>query len=620
MNKNLMRQRLAAVTAAAKAKQLAKADELETNLQVVKSEAQAIVTPEQVSAEAIKQDIHFDQHQEVPLGKNQITLGMLNDKQLQGVTYAKTGTSFCLIGSAGTGKTTTQRIVVSELETAGTIQPITNYYTKSDVYSNGMLAIGIFSFTNKAVNNIREALPEKFRAMCTTFHTVLEYHPVFEEYEDFDSKGQPVGTKTSMEFIPRFGKTAGGKGDGFSLPHLDVVIIEESGSVPTELFDVFLSALPFPERTVFIFLGDLNQLPPVFGDAILGFKLLELPIVELTEPYRAALLSPITKLADTIKNGISLNDTELKAFEELNGQGYGEINIIPFKAKARGLDPKIMADSFGTFVYNWVKEGTFDPNNSVILMPFNKGFGTIEINKHIGEALRHMGGLTTYHVIAGEQSHYFCEGDRVMYGKVECRITGFKVNTRYNGIMPLNASAQMTRWGANEGSEALTRVALSLDEMLELTGEQMGDAGVARQSSHLIQLESLDGKYRYIAASAGEVNSIIFTWALSVHKSQGSEWPHVIFVCHDAHKKMWKRELIYTAITRAREKLDVYYSGQRSQYTKDSAFQVGVTRSEYNAVSLEGKLNYFRSQLKKMEIKKHAAANKQDYSQYRKGL
>ncbi len=50
MNKNLMRQRLAAVTAAAKAKQLAKADELEANLQVAKSENQAIVTPEQVAA------------------------------------------------------------------------------------------------------------------------------------------------------------------------------------------------------------------------------------------------------------------------------------------------------------------------------------------------------------------------------------------------------------------------------------------------------------------------------------------------------------------------------------------------------------------------------------------
>lgn len=579
-------------------------------------------TAEQVEAAALEVEVHFDQHEPSPepLGKSQITKAMLNEQQLQAPQYAIEGTSFCLIGSAGTGKTTTQRITVAELEDAGRIRPIGSIGYPSMTYEAGMLAVGIFSFTNKAVNNIREALPAKFKPMCTTFHSVLEYHPVFEEYEDFDARGRPMGTKVAMDFIPRFGKTAGGKGLAQFLPHLDVVIVEEAGSVPTELWDVFVSALPNPEDTVFIFLGDLNQLPPVFGDAVLGFKLLDLPIVELTTPYRAALLSPITCLADTIKNGVVLNDDQLKAFESMNGKGYGNISINPFKAKARGMAKEKMCASFGAHVYQWVKDGKFVQDESVILCPFNKTFGTIELNKWIGEAYREMQNLTTYHVIAGEQSHYFCEGDRVMFNKVECRITGFEVNRKYQGIMPLNASRELDRWGKNKGNEALTRVSMSLDEMLEQTGEQMGDAGKVRQSSHVIELVSMDGRFKYRAQSAGEVNSLMFTWALSVHKSQGSEWPHVIFVIHDAHKTMWKRELIYTAITRARSQLDIYYSGQKSTHTVDSVFQLGVKRSEYNAVSLEGKLDYFRAQRRKIELKRKVAASGEDFSKYSKGL
>lgn len=44
-------------------------------------------------------------------------------------------------------------------------------------------------------------------------------------------------------------------------------------------------------------------------------------------------------------------------------------------------------------------------------------------------------------------------------------------------------------------------------------------------------------------------------YALTVHKSQGSEWDHVIVLCHGMHKHMWSRQLLYTALTRARKRV-----------------------------------------------------------------
>ncbi len=540
------------------------------------------------------------------LNKNQVTVEMLNPKQRQAIDYGRSGKSFCLLGSAGTGQTTTQRLLILDLADSGKIGKVSEF-TESQIYKTGVPAVGVFSFTNKAVNNIRDALPEEYKPFCTTLHKVLEYHPIFEEVETPNSRGM-VEVKTIRKFIPRYGTNAKGEGLGRLLPHLDLVIVEEAGSIPTDLWENFLKALPRPHDTVFIFLGDLNQLPPVFGDAILGFSLLDLPIVELTEPYRAALESPITRLATKIKDGIPLSDADMKAFEELNGKGNGDIHINPFTPKARQLTPEVMCNSFGQHCYNWVMDGSFDPDTSVILIPMNVKFGTVELNKWIGDALRVKNELQCWHVIAGFESHYFCVGDRVLYNKSECEILGFEPNSSYNGVMPVMPSTGLNRWGKNLGNELLQSTTRSIEEMLELASTQLGDSNgaAARQASHVITLRDLNTGEEVEAKTAGEVNSMLFTWALSIHKSQGSEWPHVIVVLHESHKKMWKRELIYTAVTRARSKLSIYYSGERGQ-TRCSAFQVGVTRSEYKATSLEGKLNYFRAQRRKAELLKNMA-------------
>ena len=202
----------------------------------------------------------------------------LNSKQQEFVKTASSGKSCVLIGAAGTGKTTCQRAVTQSLIQSG-IAGILEAEGHKHLFS-GTPGIVICAYTRRAVANIRRNMPADLQNNCITIHKLLEYQPVYYEVTD-ESTGE---TKTTMKFEAT-------RHAGNPLPSsIRVVIFEESSMIGTDLHKEVINACPHPVQ--FIYLGDIQQLPPVFGPAILGFKLLELPVVELTEVYRQALESP----------------------------------------------------------------------------------------------------------------------------------------------------------------------------------------------------------------------------------------------------------------------------------------------------------------------------------------
>ena len=60
-----------------------------------------------------------------------------------------------------------------------------------------------------------------------------------------------------------------------------------------------------------------------------------------------------------------------------------------------------------------------------------------------------------------------------------------------------------------------------------------------------------DGREMFIKGDS--IGDIQLAYALTIHKSQGSEWPYVILVTHSSHFFMHTRNLIYTGVTRARK-------------------------------------------------------------------
>lgn len=555
--------------------------------------------------------------QEGYASKDTITYDMLNPEQRLAVQYAEEGMSYCLIGPAGSGKTTSTKSVCTTLVESGAIGKLQGCTDK--VLMMDAPAVAVLSFTNQAVRNIKEALPAEFKAHCSTIHKILEYTPVKTTVDVVDENGEATGdVKDSMYYAPKYGTQPDGKGEGEYLPHLDYIIIEEGGNVPEDLFLTLYSALPHPEETKFIFLGDLNQLPPVFGDAILGFKLLELPIVELKHTYRNVGL--ITKFAHRILEGKPILDKELEAEWMDSTDGTSNIKLIPFTKR---IEPDMAVHALGKHFRNLAANGSFDEEQDVLLIPYNKSLGTIELNKYIMSGLDAKYDRLVHEVAAGFEKQYFAIGDKVLFNKTYCKIVSIEVNSTYLGDPTLTASKYLSRWGqlldGYEFASNMETTVVDMEALMEASLESLGES-TTRQASHIIELEVQDEAYSYHgrkaiwrAKSSGEVNGILPVHAMTVHKAQGSEFRKVWAILHHSHATLLSRELLYTLVTRARVDLEMYFTGTKTQHKiGGSVFSQGITKQEIPGRTMEEKLNYFRKKIsaKSFKAQKHGLNSK----------
>ncbi len=497
----------------------------------------------------------------------------LNSKQLEFVNLAGSGKSCVLIGAAGTGKTTCQKAVVSNLIQSGAAGILNSGGHKHLV--SGTPGIVICAYTRRAVANIRRNMPADLQNNCITIHKLLEYQPVFYEVDD------PVSgkTKNTMKFEAARNRMN-------PLPSsIHTVIFEESSMIGTDLHQEVIDALP--HSCQIIYLGDIQQLPPVFGPAILGFKLLELPVVELTEVYRQALESPIISLAHRILSGKKISAAEFQAWNF-----PGKLKIRPWKKKIDDLNAVI---TLGNVFRTFESEGIYDPEEDIILIPFNKSCGTLELNKLIANALARKREAVTYEIIAGFQKVYLSIGDKVLYDKEDAVIVDIFPNPTYGGKPAQRESKYLDYWGHksqkdevdidNEDEEAL--------DFILSQAASSDDEDRVNKASHKIKLRMLDTEREVTIDSAGDVNSLLLGYALTVHKSQGSEWRKVFLCFHHTHSKMIQRELLYTAVTRAREELYIICEGD--------TFVKGIESQKVKGNTLAEKAEWFKGKQARME-------------------
>ena len=536
---------------------------------------------------------------QAPRGKSDINFDDLNDKQRLAVEYAGTGKSFCLIGKAGTGKTTTTRCVATTLKDSGRIVGLEEGTKHMSI---GMPSILFVSYTNVAVANIKQALPEEFKQCCMTIHTALEFVPEF--YEDTNDNGEII---KKMEFVPTYG--IGREKLPANITH---VVIEEGGSVPVWLFDELKSALP--DEVVFIFLGDLDQLPPAFDDGILGYKLVELEemIVELDHVYRQALLSPIISLAHRILKGVPIKDNEMDKLAK--DTDHGNLRLIRM---APGKNEDIMCKAIGTFFGDLVRKGDFVQGRDVVLCPFNVKFGTMELNKYIAQARSEIAGEPTYEVATQSgkafNKSYLAVGDLVFYDRRRWLVSDIRDNRLYVGHPTKAPSINMDRWGDSKDGTPLAGGENGLHNILSLEISQEDDKEIKLQASHIVTLTSYsedDAGYTVELSTTGDINAMYLCNALTVHKAQGSEWKNVYFVLHSSHSVMYYRELLYTGTTRARFQLTLIYEGESPKKISNSPFQKGVTTQKIKGNTLAAKLAYFKGKIKANQIKERLALQK----------
>lgn len=507
-----------------------------------------------------------------------------NPEQMQAIEFGLQAKSFCLIGAAGTGKTTVTQELISRLQRSSHVLPLSASTKHLNVEAPG---IAILGYTNKAVNNIRKKLPQHLQGHCLTIHKILEYAPVY--YDVIDSDGN---MRKTMRFEPSYH-------GGNKLPHISTVICEESSMIGTDLFANLLAALPRPRATQFIFLGDLNQIPPVFGPSILGFKLSELPVVELTHVYRQALLSPIISLATAIRTE-SLSDLPIlppaDGSATIDSGEHGRVHYQVWKKRVDFDDATLMMRKFMPRI---IESGEFDPEKDMILMPFNKKFGTIEINKIIADYLSKKRQAIVYEVIARYQATYWAVGDRVMVDRHEAVIKSISHTVGYSGKMPQAESEHLDRWGFNSATQEATQQK-SLDEMLAALGGggSASDDEAKNLASHTITVYIPDLDAERVLTTAGEINTMTFGYALSIHKSQGSEWDRVFLFLHNSHATMMSRELIYTAVTRAKQSLFIVLEGDQKPY--QNTLRIASQRPRIPGTTLAEKIEFFSRKAKEL--------------------
>jgi ATP-dependent exoDNAse (exonuclease V) alpha subunit len=516
----------------------------------------------------------------------------LNEEQWEAVERALRGESICLIGPAGTGKTTTMKAVFTALMNAGKLPIMANHGHK--YLPENAPGVSISAFTRRATNNIRRNVSEDLQGNCITIHKLLEYEPQF--YEEYDADKDKMVNK--MVFAPN-------RGAYNPFPaNLKAIAFEESSMISTQLHKEVYDAIPNPDQTQLIYLGDIQQLPPVFGQAVLGFKMLELPVVELKTVYRQALDSPIIKLAHRILSGVGIPGKEYKEWLV-----PGKLTLFPWK-KRISADSALLTlakffvgfeDEEGKYHDGQLQKGLYNPETDAILLPFNKSCGTDELNKHIANKIAKTQDKTVWEIIHGFKKSYFSVGDKVLYDREDAIITNIYQNPTYSGARAQSESKSLDYWGNKSKRDAPTETEPSdgdddVDFLLAQValGKTGDDEERVRACSHCIELQLLDSERKVIINNAGQLNNLILGYAITVHKSQGSEWDKVYLCLHQSHATMLQRELLYTAVTRAKKELFVI--------CEDDSFMKGVASQRIKGNTLAEKAEYFKGKIENGDL------------------
>lgn len=526
-----------------------------------------------------------------------------NLEQAQFIQTVLEGKSCALIGPAGTGKTTSTRGAIFSLIQSNKVPKLD--ILKHKHLSSGTPGIVCTSFTNKAVQNTKRVLPEDLRHNCLTLHKLLEYQP--EYYEVWDQATNKY--KKTMRFVPA-------RNESNPLPlSLQVIIIDEASMVPTDLWNNLFRALPpnHPKLQIILIL-DIQQLPPVFGRSI-AIHALEagIPRVELTEVYRQALESPIISLAHRILSGKVIPKPELESWNiDKMAEGNGKVTIKPWK-KALGVEASIYVMS--KFLPEQIDSGQYDPTSDVILSPYNKAgtFGCVEMNKIVATHLAHNYNPDkepVHEIIAGFNKKYFRVGDKVLWNKTEHFITKIEKNNAYFGNPFKRASLTLDYEGIEHDKAANSALASflsddhddegfvkSIDDILGAMSGGLGDKekeDLVRAASHKVTVYSEEFDSYETLETAGDLNALDLGYAMTVHKSQGSEYRRVYFITHASQSNMLFRELIYTAVTRAREELYIV--------CPPSLFVAGITSQRLPGKTLEDKIAAFERYMKVSKV------------------
>ena len=297
----------------------------------------------------------------------------------------------------------------------------------------------------------------------------------------------------------------------------DAVIVDELSMVDTHLFACLLNALPLGCRLIMV--GDADQLPPVGAGNVLQDIIVSglLPTVALTEIFRQSMESLIVTNAHSIVKGeypdLSRTDKDFFFMQRggvaMTAETVTELycNRLP---KAYGYNPM---------------------DDIQIICPSKKGeSGTVSLNRRLQEMLNPSSkDKETYQ----SGMRIFREGDKVM-----------QIKNNYDII-----------WKKGDETSA---------------GIFNGDIGRIETINHNAGFMKIDFDGRMALYPFDNIAELELAYAITVHKSQGSEFEAVIMPVCGVVPQLCYRNLLYTAVTRAKSRLILVGSKSQIQQMVDN--------------------------------------------------
>ncbi len=325
-----------------------------------------------------------------------------------------------------------------------------------------------------------------------------------------ETSGEPASTiHRLLEYVYsedemklRFGRNAENPLDA------DAVIVDESSMIDIQLMDALLQAISPGTRLILV--GDANQLPSVGPGNVLRDILASdmIPSIRLTEIFRQAAESLIVVNAHKINNGEypDLNERE-KDFFFLRRKSEHEMLSTILDLVTRRL-PAFLDE-----------EGSdADPLRDIqLLTPVHKGLlGTENLNRELQSVLNPPDETKREKVFG---NRLFREGDKVMQTKNDYELT----------------------WKRS-------------DDFSEGEGVFNGDLGtVVSVDPEFNEMTVVFDDVKYTKYDATNLEELELAYAVTVHKSQGSEFPVVVMPMTWFPPFLATRNLFYTAVTRAKK-------------------------------------------------------------------
>ncbi len=307
---------------------------------------------------------------------------------------------------------------------------------------------------------------------------------------------------------------------------LDFLIIDESSMIDIFLANAILKAVPATAHVVFI--GDIDQLPSVGAGAFLT-DLIEsnkVPCVRLTHIFRQAQNSLI------IVNAHRINRGEFPA------------TFLPDARKdfffIKEPQPEQIENHLKQILFGSLKKTGISLDDTIILTPMNRGIvGTVSLN-HMLQAM--LNPDTTHE-------------------KVSFSGTTFKKNDK---VMQIRNNYDKNVFNGDIG--IITHVNTE-DKEIHVTFSEK----------------------KVVAYEFTELNELVLAYAISIHKSQGSEYSAVIIPLFMQHFMLLQRNLVYTALTRAKKVC--YFVGQPKALAIALRNAKGNTRLTFLKKFLTGELS-----------------------------